>query len=256
MKALNKKHLLEPLRASFASSWWIFLKECSLFAGSNLGPLSIGIITFICGMVSVIPYKAEATDADVLRILFHMFYIITLVSGLILSMSAFVSERRQGTMELLYSLPVSDTQLVLGKFLMGMLFMACIALSMSLVYILWLADAPWYIALTGGLGLFLSGLYAYSVGIFASSLTNSYLLSLLIGSLIIGIIDIGGYLSGLLPSPAKEVLTHLHGLSQFFGFTQGVLPLRSLVFFISQIVLFLFLSVKVLESRRWRGFHN
>ena len=139
---------------------------------------------------------------------------------------------------------------------MGVFLMASIALGMSLVYVFWLADAPWYMALAGGLGLLLAGLYAYSVGLFASSFTDSYLLSLLIAALIIGVIDVGGYLAGLLDSPAKEIITHMHGLHQFFAFTRGVIPMRGFIFFGSLTVLFLFASVKVLESRRWRGSRN
>lgn len=241
---------------SFSQAWWIFLKERSAFLGSNLAPLSIGILAFLCGLTTALPHRSEMSQQDLIRSLFHIFYIITLGAAVFLSMSAFVSERRQGTLELLYTLPVSDVQLVLGKFFMGILLMASIVLGMSFVYVFFLADAPWYMALAGGLGLFLAGLYAYSVGLFASSFTDSYLLSLLIASMIIGMIDIGGYLAGLLDSPAKEIVTHLHGLNHFFAFTRGVIPLRSLVFFSSLTALFLFASVKVLESRRWRGNKN
>ena len=245
--------LWKPFRESFAKAWWLFLKERSAFFGANLAPLSIGIVAFLCGLTTALPHRMELSQQDLVRMLFHMFYIIILGSALFLSMSAFVSERRQGTLELLYTLPVSDVQLVLGKFFMGVFLMASLVFGMGFVYIFWLADAPWYMALAGALGLFLAGLYAYSVGIFASSFTDSHFLSLLISSLIIGFIDVGGYLAGLLDSPAKEIVTHLHGLHHFFTFTRGVIPLRGIIFFGTLILLFLFASVKVLESRRWRG---
>ncbi len=233
--------------------WWIFRKEQSSFIGSNFPPLSIGIVAFVCGMISVLPHKSENTLSDITSILFHMFYIVILVSAVFLAMSSFVNERKQKTMELLYTLPVTDTQLVLGKFLMGVLLMGSITLGMTLVYLLWLAETPLYMALSGGMALFLVGLYAYSVGIFASSLSDSYLLSLLIGTLIIALIDIGGFLAGLLPSPAKEILAYFHGLNHFIPFTKGVISLKGITFFVSLTVLFLFSSVKVLESRRWKG---
>ncbi len=248
---------LEPFQEHFSKAWWVFLKECSAFFGSNVIPLCVGIITFLCGLASALPYqKLDIENEDVIRLLFHFFYIIILVGSVFLSMSTFVSERRQGTLELLYTLPISDTQLVLGKFFMGVLIVFFIVIGMTVIYILWLGQAFWYVALTGGIGLFLAGLYAYSVGLFASSLSSNYLLSLLIATAIISVIDVGGYLSGLLPSPAKEILGHLHGLNHFFAFTRGVIPLKSFVFFSSLILLFLFLPVKVLESRRWRGTGN
>ena len=245
--------LLKPFTDFLSKPWWLFLKECSVFLGSNIAPLCLGIIFFLCGVVSTIPYQTDAPDTDVIRILFHMFYILILASAIFLAMSSFVNERRQGTLELLYTLPISDIQLVLGKFFMGLFLMTSIVLSMSIIYIFYLGDAPWYIALSGCFGLLLVGLYAYSVGIFASSLTDNHLLSLLISTLIIALIDVGGYLSGLLPSPAKEIISHFHGLNQFIAFTRGVISLRGIVFFLSLTVLFLFLAVKVLKSRRWRG---
>ncbi len=254
-KALRQT-FLAPFQTALGRAWWVFVKELQSFLASNFPPLSMGIIIFLCGMLSVLPHKTENTYEDTARTIFHMFYVLILMAGVLFSMSAFVSERRQGTLELLYTLPVKDTQLVIGKFLMGIFLCGCLAAIMSLFYVFWMAEAPWYITLSGCLGLFAAGLYACSVGIFASSLTNSYLLSLLIACLIIGMIDIGGYFAGLLPSPAKEILSHIHGLNQFFAFTKGIIPLRPLVFFGSLSGLFLFLSVKVLESRRWRGRAN
>jgi len=122
----------------------------------------------------------------------------------------------------------------------------------TLVYVLGIAEAPYYIVLSGLLGLILTGLYATSVTVFASALTGSYLISLLASIGIILLIDVGGYLGGILPSPAKEIVTFFHGLNQFAPFARGVISLKACVFFLSLTLLFLFLSVKVLESRRWR----
>ena len=122
-----------------------------------------------------------------------------------------------------------------------------------MIYIFGISQAPLYITVTGVFGLVLVGLYAYSVGMFASSLTSSYLLTLLIGGTILLLIDVGGFMGGLLPSPAKEIVSHMHGFNQYLPFTRGLIPFRGTVFFISLIILFLFGSVKVLESRRWRG---
>ena len=106
--------MLKPFQESFAKAWWLFLKERSAFLGSNLAPISIGIVAFLCGLTTALPHRLELSQQDLTRTLFHMFYIITLGAAVFLSMSAFVSERRQGTLELLYTLPVSDAQLVLG----------------------------------------------------------------------------------------------------------------------------------------------
>lgn len=233
---------------------WVFLKELNSFFGSNLPPAVLGIVAFLCGLVSALLSLSQgATYEGITRLIFHMFYMIVIAAALFLSMSSFVSEKKQGTMELLYTLPVSDLEMVLGKFFMGGLFICFISVFMTVVYIIGIAEAPWYTAFSGGMGLIIVGLYAYSIGMFASSLTESYLLSLLIGTVIIFFIDIGGFLSGMLPSPAREILSHMHGLNQFIPFTRGRIPLKGTVFFLSLMTFFIFLTVRVLESRRWRG---
>lgn len=233
---------------------WVLYKELNSFFGSNLPPLALGIVAFLCGLVSVvIALNPGATYEAVTRVIFYLFYIIIAVASIFLSMSSFVSERRGGTLELLYTLPVTDIELVLGKFLMGVILIVAIATSITLIYVAGIAEAPWYMVVSGLYGLILVGLYAYSVGLFASSLTDSYLVALLISAAILLTIDITGFLAGLMPSPAKEIFTHMHALNQYNPFSRGVIAFKSSVFFISLIALFLFLTTKVLESRRWRG---
>ena len=240
--------------AGLGKTRWILYREFSSFFGSNLPPLTLGLVAFLCGLVSVVLALSQgATYEDVTRVIFYFFYIIILAAAIFLSMSSFVSEKRQGTMELLYTLPVSNLEIVLGKFLMGLVLMTVISIAMTLVYVVGIAEAPWYMAFTGVVGLIVVGMYAYSVGMFASSITDNYLLALLIGATIIIVIDIGGFLAGLLPSPSKEILSHLHGLSQYTPFTRGVIPLKGVVFFTGTGAFFLFLCVKALESRHWRG---
>lgn len=233
---------------------WIFLKETTSFFGSNFAPLSLGLVAFMCGIGSALLSLSQGATYDgVTRFIFHYFYIIIIIAALLLSMSAFVSEKRQGTMELLYTLPISDVEMVVGKFLMGAVFLTLLSISMTLVYVVGIAEAPWYVAVSGALGLIFVGMYAYSVGLLASSLTDSYLVALLVALVIVLAIDIGGFMAGLLPSPAKEVFAHLHGLHQYNPFTRGRISLKSSMFFLSLCAFFLFLTVRVLESRRWRG---
>lgn len=232
----------------------IFQKEFSSFFGANIPPAAIMITSIMAGLVSVLIALNEGlTYEAVTQALFYYFYLFVIGTSLALSMSGFVSERKQGTMELLYTLPVSEVELVLGKYLMGILTITILMSVMTFFYIGIIAEGPFYMILSGLFGLIIVGFYAYSVGLFASSLTESYILSLLISILIVMFIDIAGFLGGLFPSPIREILTHLHGINHFNPFTKGVIPLRSAVFFSSMSVLFLFLTVRVLESRRWRS---
>jgi len=88
---------------------WVFIKELKSFFGSNFPPISLGVIAFLCGFVSVLlPTTSGKTYEEVTRALFYLYYVFTLVDAILLSMGAFVQERRQGTLELLYTLPVTD----------------------------------------------------------------------------------------------------------------------------------------------------
>jgi ABC-2 type transport system permease protein len=242
------------MKGSFQRIYWVYLKELSSFFGSSLPPLSIGILAFCCGFVSVILASTDrATYEQVTLAIFWIFYILTLGAGVFLSMSAFVNERKQGTLELLYSLPISDLELVLGKFLLNFTVLGLLLFLMEGVYIFWIAEAPLYMAFTGLIGLWLVAMYASAVGIFASTFTDSHLISLLIATGIIVLIDVGGYMAGLLPSPAREIFSYMHAFVQFNSFTRGTIPLQGTLFFGGLTVLLLFFAVRVLESRRWRG---
>lgn len=233
---------------------WVFLKELNSFFGANLPPVTVGLVAFLSGLVSVLlALNPGSTYDDITRAIFYFFYVLIIVASLLLSMGAFVSERRQGTMELLYTLPVSDLELVLGKFMMVALVSSLISAGLTIFYVVIIAQGPWYVALSGFIGLLLVSLYASSIGIFASSLSENYIVSLLISLTLVLVIDLSGYLSGLFPSPAKEIFSHLHSINHFNPFTRGVISFRGSIFFISMTGFFLFLAIRVLESRRWRG---
>lgn len=234
-------------------SGFVFRKEWSSFLGSNLPVVALAVTMATCGLLNaIVQGQSGITYDQVARNLFYVFYVGILVAALILSMAAFVNERRQGTMELLYTLPVSDVELTLGKYAMGAVAIAGTALLMVLVNILGVAEAPLSVAFTGLVGLTLAGLFYYSVGMFASSLSDNHLVSLAIAFGIAILLEVGAYLSGLLPEPLRGILTYLHGLNHFFAFTRGAIPLKGVVYFVSMTALFLFFTVKVLESRRWR----
>lgn len=239
--------------SSLNKARFVFYKEMSSFLGSNLPPISVGIITLWCGVISaILAASPGANIKDISRALYWVMYIGFILCFSFLSMSAFVSERKQGTMELLYTLPISDAELVFGKFLFGLFSVSFMTLSVTVFYFWGIAQAPLSLMVSGSFGLFLAGLYVYSVGMFSSSLTDNYLLSLLFTTLIIILIEVGGFMTGLLPSPIKEILKHIHAFHQFLPFTRGVIPLKGTVFFMSSIIFFLFMTVKILESRRWR----
>lgn len=119
------------------------------------------------------------------------------------------------------------------------------------LYSFW--KAPLYIVVSGTIGVFLLGIFSFAIGLFGSSLGKNQMISLLISIVIILTLWVSGYFSYLFDSVTRKILYHLHIFSHFISFCKGVLPLNGIVFFVSGALFFLYLTVKVLESRRWRG---
>jgi ABC-2 type transport system permease protein len=109
------------------------------------------------------------------------------------------------------------------------------------------------VAATGYLGMILLGAAYLSVGIFASTLTRHQIVAAVVA---IGILSffalLMGFVVGVGIRPWADVAAKLNAMTYFRDFSRGVFDSRGLVYFLSATALFLFLSVKTLESRRWR----
>ena len=232
----------------------LLVKEGKVLTGGSLLAVLLGLTAFVAGFVSVLlGLSPGATLEDVTRAIFYFFYILFLFVGLLLASHQFVNERRQGTMELLQTLPLNAGDLVFGKFFVALPVLGILTFFLSYLYLVFIGETPFYLFFTGATGLLLVSLYGYSVGLFASSLSDHYAVSLFVGGGILVGIDLGGYMAGLLGSPFREIFSHLHALNQFTAFTRGVFSLRSILFFLSLIGIFLFFTIKNLEFRKMRG---
>ena len=173
----------------------------------------------------------------------------------LLTMRSMAEEFRSGTIETLMTAPVTDMQVIIGKFL-GAFALYLILLATTLVFFILVAiyGSPDYgVAAAGYLGMILLGAAYVSVGLFASTLSRHQLVSGLVGVAILGFFTAGVYkLSTVVSLSHSATVAKLNMISYFGDFSKGFLDLRGVVFFVSVSAFFLFLSVKVLESRRWR----
>lgn len=242
---------------NFQTSLWIFRKELKLFFGTYMGPLVLGGTAFLNALfIMILNFNGRANYEEATVVTFVSFMTTILIAMIIISMGSIVEEKNKGTLELLFTSPITDVDIVIGKFLFGVTVCAIITVFINglfpiLLYSYW--QAPLYIVISGMIGVFLLGTFTYTVGLFASSLAKSQMISLLISVVIILTLWVVGYFSHLFQSTTRKVLFHLHIFSHFISFSKGVLPLTGIIFFLSGTFLFLYLTVKVLESRRWRG---
>lgn len=174
----------------------------------------------------------------------------------VLSMGLYTDERRQGTLELLATSPVTNWAVALGKLLGVVTFFATMVLPLMVLesLIVGAAEPPFalHLLLLGHLGLLLLAASVLALGMFISSLTESSVLAaVLTFALVLVLFVLEGIASGL-PGPIGEALAHLSLLKHYTDFTQGVLDVGGLVLFLSYVALGLFLTAQSIEAFRFQ----
>ena len=173
-----------------------------------------------------------------------------------ITMGLFSEEKKRGTIELLLTAPLTDLQVVLGKFLAAASFFLIMMVStlvpMSVLYLYGTpASGP---ILTAYLGLTLYGLAIIAVGLFISTLTENQIIAAVLSFGAIMVLWLVDVLANNADSPtSKAVLTYLSILSHLDDFLKGVLSTSHIVFYVSLMLMALFLTYRSVDSLRWRG---
>jgi len=179
--------------------------------------------------------------------------ILLLLLASVLTMRLLAEEKKMGTLELLLTAPVRDSEVILGKFL-GSLGILTVMLALTFYYpilLMWFGDPDMGPIATGYLGLFLLGCTSLAVGLFASSLTSNQIVAAVVAGGILCALWFLGMAADLLPEALGEVISYL-SLSHYFpDFMRGVIDTRGIIYYLSITVLFLFLAIRSLESSRW-----
>src|SRR4051812_37358284 len=176
----------------------------------------------------------------------------------VMCMGLLAQEWATGTIEPLMTAPVEETDVVLGKFL-GALGFFCVLLAPTLLYVVLLrlySRMDFGPIFSGYLGIFLVGALFIAVGLFCSSLTRSQVVAAVTSVAILFLITIAPWWAlregaSTLPTAWRRVVDQ--GVyNRYVDFSKGVIDSGHVVFFIAVTGVFLFLTTKVLESRRWR----
>jgi ABC-2 type transport system permease protein len=174
-----------------------------------------------------------------------------------ISMRLLSEELRSGTIETMMTAPVSDLQVITGKWIGALGFFAALLLPL-LVHAGLLeayADPEYGPILTGLLGLVLVGGLYLAIGTFASALTENQVIAFLITVFVISLLTLMLYFlpqAGFLSPEAAETLREINVNMQFEDFNKGLIDSSNFVYFLTGIALFLFVAVRTLESKRWR----
>jgi ABC-2 type transport system permease protein len=173
----------------------------------------------------------------------------------LITMRTYAEEKRSGTIELLLTSPVTDVQIILGKFLGAMLLYATM-LAVSLIHIglLFVYGNPeWKPILTGYLGLLLMGGCFLSVGLLISSLTRNQIVAAMATFGVFLMLWVINWIGSFVGPTTQAVLQHLSITEHFDDFAKGVIDTKHLVYYLSFLAFGLFLTVKSVDSERWRG---
>jgi len=183
--------------------------------------------------------------------------VVALFIAPMLTMRLFAEEKRQGTIELLATSPLTDLQVVLGKFLASaFLYLAMILAGLVNVALIWIyaTNSPeWKPVLTGALGLFLLGCCFLAMGTFVSTLTrNQIVAGILSFCLFLGMWTLG-WADNPMAGPVTKAVAYLGVTTHLEDLVKGIVDLKDVVFYLSVIAFGLFLSHQSVESQRWRA---
>jgi len=199
--------------------------------------------------------QAMNVNQQLIRPLIQNVTILVLFLMPMVTMRTYSEEKRSGTIELLLTSPVTDWQIILGKFLGAMsLYAACLGVTLIHIALLFIYGRPeWKPIATAYIGLLLLGGCFISVGLFISSLTKNQIVAGMVTFavfLLLWIITWIGSFSG----PTVDQLTQYLSIVQHLDdFGKGVLDTTHIIYYLSFITFGLFLTAKSVESERWRG---
>ena len=172
-----------------------------------------------------------------------------------ITMRLFAEEKRSGTIELLATSPIRDFEVILGKWLAALILYGAMLL-LTAINFAWLfryGNPDWKPLLVAYLGLLLQAGALLAIGTFISTLTRNQIIA---GAATFGVcllLWVLEWVSGYDSAPYARVMAYLSVLTHFDSFAKGVLSIKDSVYYLSAIVLGLFLTARSIESLRWRS---
>lgn len=240
-------------------------REVRAYFSSPVAYVVLGIFLFLYGLyfygeleIFLDPRGAQAhtvnVNQDMIRWLFNTTAVIVMFVLPLVTMRSFSEELRSGTIELLFTSPLTDNQLVLGKFFgaltLYVVMLGATSLHMGLLF--YFGDPEWQPIAVGYLGLLLLGAAYIAFGLVFSSMTKNQVVA---GSLSFSVflflylIEIAQNWGGL----AQTLVPYLSVGRHLEEFAKGVIDTRDVVYYLSFIALGLFLTKQSIESYRWRA---
>lgn len=229
----------------------ILKRELSSYFNSAIAYIVMAVFFFFSGMYFAVCINYNSSD---LSFVFANMFMIILFLIPIITMKSFSEEKRQKTDQALLTAPVNLFEVVMGKFLGAFtLYALCVAIFLVYTLVICFFTTPdWAVILCTILGMLLLGGALIAIDIFVSALTESQVIAAVI-SIAVGLLV---YMIDSLASITQSqflinILSALSFNSNFNNFTYGILDFSNVVFFLSVIAIFIFLTIRVFEKKRW-----
>jgi ABC-2 type transport system permease protein len=175
----------------------------------------------------------------------------------LVTMRSLADEKRSGTIELLITLPVKDSEVILGKYFAA-LGMTLVLLLVSFVYPLAMFVWPWHLGaidwgpvFAGYFGLVLFSAAGVAVGMLFSSITESQIIAFFFTASLLVFLQAIGLVVEALRGPIGDAIAFVSFQSRYFPFARGLIDGRAIVYFVSVAVMCLLVAFRSLESRKW-----
>ncbi|MDP1826765.1 MAG: ABC transporter permease [Archangium sp.] len=231
-------------------------RELQAYLRTMSGYIIIAVMLFIDGLLFnafAVPGTAKKSS-EVLADFFTLTSGITMVGAVFLSMRLIAEERQTGTIALLYSSPIHDLEIVLGKFLAAFLFLCLFFVSTSYMPILVAVYGKVSIGhiFAGYFGLMLVGACGLAIGTFGSALTRSQVIAAVLSGVMVLALTTCWLLAKVTERPLTDIINGMAWWGHFDAFRTGLVHLKHVSYFCLVTFIALFAATRVLEARRWR----
>ena len=240
----------------------LFLKEIRSFLSSLIGYIVITVFLIVIGLFlwvfptdfNILDYGYANVDGLFIIAPFVFLFLVPAVT-----MRSFSEEQKSGTLELLFTRPLSDMQIIFAKYLAGLVLIA-FSLIPTIIYFI----SVWYLGLPQGnidaggfwgsfIGLLFLGATFVSIGVFSSSLSDNQVVAFILAIILSAFLYLGfEFIYSLELFGNIDLFIKSLGISEHYSsMSKGVIDTRDIIYFVSVITVFLFLTKLSLARRKW-----
>jgi len=229
----------------------VFKREVGAYFKSPIAYVLIGIFIFISSLLFLF-MNMSTSNSEFNETLQNMGIILVFLIPL-LTMRILAEDRKNGSEVLLITSPVSLTSVIIGKYLASFfVFFVMTLISLIFPIILFAFGTPTLSLMLGGyLGFLLLGAALVAVGVFTSSFTESQIIAAVVAFVISLIMLFISSIADLFGGTIGEIFNWISLLSRNTGFGQGIIEISSVIYYLSFVIVFIFLTIRVIEKRRW-----